>query len=74
MGQPQQITLVDPDCEVKLSTGEIAVLIGSLEDTIDATKEFMKDILPQDEVDELASEVTALKALRQKLVSALERG
>ncbi len=68
MSQPQQITLADPDCEVKLSTNEVATLIGMIVDLIDSTES--DGIL----TDDILEDIGGLKVLKGKLVSALERG
>lgn len=68
MGQPQQITLVDPDCEVKLSTNEVATLIGMIVDLIDSTES------DGELTDDILEDIGGLKVLRHKLERALERG
>jgi len=69
MGQPQQITLADPDCEVKLSANEVATLLGMIIDLIDSAE---KDYVEDDP--DMLEDVEALKVLRHKLAHALERG
>jgi len=69
MPQPQQITLVDPDCEVKLSTNEIATVIGMIADLIESTE---KDYVADDP--DMLEDIESLKILRHKLERALERG
>lgn len=65
MGQPQRIALADPDCEVKLTTSEVAHLIGMVQECIDQAED-------GDEIEQ--EELPDLKVLRHKLERAMERG
>lgn len=68
MGQPQRIALADPDCEVRLSTNEVATLIGMIVDLIDSTES------DGELTDDILEDIGGLKVLRHKLERALERG
>ena len=68
MRQPQQITIQESECTIKLTTSEVATMIGMVTDLIDSCE---KDSV-QDDPD-MAEDLTGLKIMKHKLLRALER-
>ena len=71
MGQPQRIVLEEPECDVKLTSDELGILIAEVKDLIDSGE---KDLAFGCEDPTLQEDIDGLKVLRHKLERALERG
>lgn len=69
MRQPQQITIQESECTIKLTTSEVATMIGMVTDLIDFGYAYSYG---QDDPD-MAEDLTGLKIIKHKLLRALER-